>query len=264
MPTQEIEKALSSLLSAQRVLLALDRDGTLMPMVQNPLESKIDKELSEIMNALTFNERITTAVISARSIKMLQEDFDRSRIILAGVYGLEIAIPGNPLLVQDFAQNLAQDIEKLYSNLIARIGSDSEIIFERDPYSLCAWFPTKTKVGQNELAEDLKDLLQHLPKLELHRFTDGLEVLPQMKWDKANAMEVIATHVFPEKMQGTYFYAGDASSDEPVFRWVNEHKGISVRVGNDKIETQAKFCVPDVAAMRNLLRKVAEKRLYVS
>jgi trehalose 6-phosphate phosphatase len=255
MPLAKIEEAISSLFSAEQVLLGLDRDGTLMPIEHNPLESKMDSELNKVMTALTQKSGVTTAVISARSIKMLQEDFDRNKVILAGVYGLEISIPGNPLIVQEFAQNLAKDIEKLYADLIAKIGADHKIIFETDPYSLCAWFSTNTKIGQNDLAEALQELLQDVPKLELHQFPDGLEVLPRMRWDKANAMEVIADHVFSQNA-GCYFYAGDASSDEPVFRWVNEREGVSVRVGNDEKETQAKYRVPDVEAMRSLLKTI--------
>ena len=48
-------------------------------------------------------------------------------------------------------------------------------------------------------------------------------------------------------------YIGDSDSDEPAFAWVNNHQGITVRVGQST-ESTAQFSVKSPKEVREILK----------
>src|SRR5277367_971151 len=191
MPIQdlvELEKALPLLMRADRLLVALDRDGTIVPHRTDPFESKVDQELKEIIATLVKAPQIIVAIVSARAIDILEQDFDRSEVILAGVYGLEIAIPGRKLLVQEAAGNVAPDVNRLRAELIGFTAPDTGAVMEADDYSVYLSWNAVSPADREKMEKTATALIQRFPKMQLNVLRRGLEFLPRMEWDKSMAL----------------------------------------------------------------------------
>jgi trehalose 6-phosphate phosphatase len=252
----ELEKPLSRLMRTNRLLVALDRDGTIVPHRTDPFESKVDQELKEIFSELVKSPRIIVAILSARAIDILEQDFDRGELILAGVYGLEISIPGRKLLVQEPARNVATDVNQLRAELIPFTAADTGAVMEADAYSVYLSWQAVSPTGREKMEKAATALIQCFPSMQLNVLRHGLEFLPRMEWDKSMALDAIVAEILPPDMTCSYLYAGDAPADEPAFRWVNERNGISIKVGDDGGSSQAKFKLKDIESAREMLRLI--------
>ena len=81
-------------------LIALDRDGTIVPYANRPEEATVDGKLRGLIADLCSGSGINVAIISARSTAQLRGDFDSLGAILAGNYGLEVLFPDGKELIQ--------------------------------------------------------------------------------------------------------------------------------------------------------------------
>jgi trehalose 6-phosphate phosphatase len=257
----ELEKALSPLMSAERFLVALDRDGTTIPHRTDPFESKVDQELREIVTRLVKLPRIILAIVSARSLDILEQDFDRSEVILAGVYGLEIAIPGRKLLVQEAAGNVAPEVNQLRAELMEFTAPEIGAVMEADAYSVYLSWQAVSQAGREQMEKTATALIQGFPNMQMNVLRNGIEFLPRMEWDKSMALDAIVAQVVPSDATCSYLYAGDAAADEPVFRWVNHRGGLSIKLGEDGDDTQAKFKLKEIESLREFLRIICRTML---
>jgi len=256
----ELEKKLSSLLEHEHVFVGLDRDGTIVPHMDNPLQSLADQELCDLIDALAQCRGISVGIISARALDVLERDFGRDLIALAGVYGLEISIPGKPLIIQDFAQKVVPDIKHIRDKLAEFASPEMGAIMERDLYSVWLGWRRMSEANKAEMVASARAITAQYSAMELNLLDDGLEIVPKTTWNKASAMEKIVAEVFPPKTTFACIYAGDAPADESVFRWVNERQGLSIFVGGTGAETAAEFRLENIHGVRELLKQICLSR----
>src|SRR5579871_6346351 len=76
--------------SAERLSLFLDFDGTLSPIVADPGMAQLGMGIHSLLTALARAARITTTVISGRSVEDLYARIGVDGLIYAGNHGLEI------------------------------------------------------------------------------------------------------------------------------------------------------------------------------
>lgn len=77
--------------SGKRIVVFLDYDGTLTPIVQNPDAALLAPAMREVVRAVSYD--FPTAVISGRSRAKVEEFVRLSTIFYAGSHGLDIRGP---------------------------------------------------------------------------------------------------------------------------------------------------------------------------
>ncbi len=90
-------QAVSTLAATERLLVALDFDGTLSPLVDAPMDARMLPAARAALEALTVTPATTVALVSGRSIadlRVIAEHRDDSPILLAGSHGAEHWVPG--------------------------------------------------------------------------------------------------------------------------------------------------------------------------
>lgn len=88
---------LEQLAATEHLLVALDFDGTLSPLVDVPMEARMTAEARAAVDALVATPDTTVALVSGRSLHDLREiaeHNDDSAILLAGSHGAEFWVPG--------------------------------------------------------------------------------------------------------------------------------------------------------------------------
>lgn len=89
---------IDELAETERLLVALDFDGTLSPLVDVPMHARMAPAARDAVDALVAAPDTTVAFVSGRSLHDLREiaeHTDASPILLAGSHGAEFWLPGS-------------------------------------------------------------------------------------------------------------------------------------------------------------------------
>jgi trehalose-phosphatase len=78
---------------APQLLLLLDFDGTLTPLVDQPADARLPAETRQVLETLATRRNCQVAVISGRSLEDIKARVPVPGVILAGNHGLEIQGP---------------------------------------------------------------------------------------------------------------------------------------------------------------------------
>ena len=188
------------------------------------------------------------AIVSGRSLEVLDTMLVPPRLPAAGLHGLELRMPDGTV------ENVAHRTTGL-SALRARFASlareDPRLVVEDKGSSLALHYRRAP-----ERERELRDLVAGAVRRDAgHHVMQGkmvLEVRPAHA-DKGTAVtRFLETPPFAGR---TPVIAGDDVTDEDAFAAVNRRGGISVKVGAG--ETEATCRVPDVAALHDWLAGIA-------
>ncbi len=89
-----LEEVAARVGAATQILLFLDYDGTLTPIVDDPRRATLDPATRELVAALSRGEGLRVAVISGRALADVRRRVGLPNVVYAGNHGLEIEGPG--------------------------------------------------------------------------------------------------------------------------------------------------------------------------
>jgi len=255
--SDSVEKTLQSLaceLHRGHLLLGLDRDGTLVPIADRPEEAKMAPPVAELVHELAARPDITVAIVSARSNAMLQADLPYQNIIFAGNYGVEIRFPDRTEIVQELALASIPHLHKVRNKLGEFTRPGINAILEDHGFSLCLHWHTVPVEERQQLHDTMEELHDRHHELLFRKLPTSYEVLPQMEWNKGQALQTITSHIngVDEKLK-SFIYIGDSDADEAAFAWVNAKQGISVKVASAGGSTASNFQISDTTEVLQLL-----------
>lgn len=252
------------------LFIGLDRDGTLVPFSEHPERALVDLSVRFLLNELADLANTKVAIVSARSLKYLLNDFGNHKIILAGNYGFEILFPGSQADVQEFAKNNEPHIEFIAQLLAPLTSTDTGAILDHHGLSLCLHWHCAKKERYEYIHKFIESLSATYDHVEFRKLPTSYEIISKTDWTKACALEHIAKQIdtlsrinepSPQSAPNSfYIFAGDSASDEPAFAWVNERDGASIRVGNAQEPTHAKYKLPGVGSLHDFLALVLDSR----
>ncbi|GGH16386.1 trehalose-phosphatase [Silvibacterium dinghuense] len=237
--------------SSSRVVLLLDFDGTLAPLVQRPELAALPQPTRAALTALQSSPRVTLAFISGRALADL-----RSRVglnaIYAGNHGLEIEGPGLDFHGVDLIQSTevlravsAKLAEKLHAIPGAQVEdkqSSLSVHYRNVDPSLA---PRVKQITQSVTASYTNFVVLHEGKLVI-------EVRPRVDWHKGKAAEWILQQI--ASPAPLIIAMGDDRTDEDIFRSVPD--SISIKVGEGP--TSARFRVGDPGEVGRVLELIRE------
>jgi trehalose 6-phosphate phosphatase len=242
----EIPRILDRLCTADRVVLALDFDGTLAPIVDQPDQAAIPDETVRILRELVTVKKLCLAIVSGRSIGDL-----RSRTgldcILAGNHGLEISGAGIHFL-HDRAAGLQQAVELACGDLASAHEGVPDVLIENKALT--------ATVHYRQVPCDLEGWIEVTTRMVLQPYSRWLkvrparkawEIYPRVNWNKGAALRLIADHIGPETV---VVCAGDDYTDEAMFR--TSPDCISIQVGG-RCPTASRYSVAGPAELAAFL-----------
>ncbi len=213
----EIQKRLSG----KDLLLCLDFDGTLAPIVEQPETAAMPDAIIAIIQEL--KERYPIAVISGRNLADL-----RKRVGLEGVTyegnngadmeGLSAFESGRPLMIEFLTA-----ARNAFSSFPGVQIEDKEMTASIHFRRISPMFLEHFLSAFRRLAGDFKDTLIISEERKV------FEIRPQGTWNKGDAVLRLMEGVFKGRFP---VYIGDDSSDEAGFRAVRG-EGLSVSVGGN-------------------------------
>jgi trehalose 6-phosphate synthase/phosphatase len=248
MDQRAFQRLYSDYRSASSRIMFLDYDGSIVPLAKTPEQAPPDKEILEILEAISKDPRNTVIVISGRDRQPLERWFGSLPIGLIAEHGLWIRRCGEEWeMTRQVSDEWKEEIRPILERYVDRT---PETFVEEKEYSLAWHFrkadPDLTRIRSIELREDLmlrtKNL--HLALLE------GDKVV-EIK--NADITKGVAVHRWLTK--GTYDFIlaiGDDRTDEDLFAAIPK-EGYTMKVGPDP--SRARFSIRSVEEVRTLLRR---------
>ena len=217
---------------AEHILLLIDYDGTLTPIVQRPELANLSTEVKECLQELAGSPRLTLGIISGRTLGDLQKMVDINGIIYVGNHGMEIEGPGvsfvNPAARQavPLLHSLWKDISKAITDIKGARIDDKELTLSLH-YRL---------VDEAQLGE-LRCIFNGMVKtplasgqIKITPSKKAYDIRPAVDWDKGKAIEFIAQEITGE-IKPLMLFMGDDVTDYDGFRVADKNGGISIYVG---------------------------------
>ncbi|MDD7943556.1 trehalose-phosphatase [Microbacterium sp. NE2HP2] len=249
-----LAEAVARAASARHLLIALDFDGTLAPLVDEPMSARMLPAARDALARLAHAPATTVALVSGRTLEHLAEISERepdSRIHLAGSHGAEFWHPG-----ADSAHDSDSDVS-LRDELTARaeqmIGGLDGAWIEHKRFGFALHTRLADRKQAAEAATRIDDLVRtEAPAWRRRTGQDILEFASRHE-GKDSAVRSLRDRVGADVV----FFAGDDVTDEDALASL-EPGDVGIRVGGG--ETVAQYRVADAAALAVLLGRLAEAR----
>lgn len=242
---------------AQQVLLTLDYDGTLSPIVDQPEQAILPTETKKSLTRLSNMEKYIVGVISARSLEDVRARVGIDWLIYAGNHGLEINGRGMVFIHPEAVQQ-KESVNQAFLQLQQGLDHLTGVTVEHKGLSLTVHY----RLSPDNLVRQVKETVHAIADpfltsgtLVLSSGKMAIEIRPQVTWGKGEAIQEIQ-RAFPQASMPVYF--GDDLPDEDAFTAVQAVGGFGVFVGPTGAATSALYRVNSPQEVDESLRLMAQ------
>lgn len=244
---EHLDEIGATLGGAPHLLLGLDFDGTLAPIVAHPEDAAMSAETVSILRSLAARSDVTVAIVSGRALADLKSFVDID-VILAGNHGLEISGRGLNFHHAEAEKSRAR-LHQICEQLCRRLLSTPGAWVEDKGLTASVHFRNSEESARDNAARLVYAAVESGNRDMIIRKGDQvLEIRPRTDWDKGSAMRWIRDQL-PDRC-APVCYVGDDETDEDVFSAV---KGVTIRVG-DSDATAARFFLDGPKQVTEFLR----------
>lgn len=239
-----------------RLVLLLDFDGTLAPIVPRPEMAAMPDDTRRALDRLMARPGVEVAVVSGRGMADVRERAAIPGIAYAGNHGMEIHGAGLERVHPEAAaarpalEDAAGEIERGLAGIDGAFVEDKEL-------TLSIHF----RQAADREAEVRRVVMDAADGREGLKVTEGkmvLEVRPRVEWDKGRAVLFLLGEMRPPS-GAPVLYLGDDTTDEDAFRAVAEWgaSGEGVLVAESPRPTSAHARLHDPSEVAGLFAALA-------
>ncbi|GAA5028093.1 trehalose-phosphatase [Microbacterium fluvii] len=252
----EADAALARVASTDTLLVALDFDGTLAPLVDEPMTARMTPQTRHAVAALVALPRTTVAFVSGRSLHDLREiaeHDDASRVLLAGSHGVEFWTPEHGVAVPADAEDEQKRRDRLRARAEAAVADRPGVWIEPKSFG----FGLHTRLSSPEDSAAANEAVDALVAAEAPhwRRRTGHNIVEFAFRHEGKDTAVAALR---ETTGATaVLFAGDDVTDEDAIASLGA-RDLGVRVGEGR--SSAAVRVADIPAFAALLTRLAAMR----
>lgn len=259
---REVRTALRAFAAFPRVLVAVDFDGTLAPLVTDPLQARALPGGLEALREAAALPGVTTAVVSGRdldTLALLTGIGVEDGITLVGSHGAQTSRPGVGV---SGSTTGAAGLDESATRLLGVLGDELEQIRLRCPAVRLEHKPAAVVLHTRGVERPMAEQAT-AAALEVGARHEGVHVIPgkevvELSVSPADKGTALKTLALASRSDAT-LYLGDDTTDERAFAALDPLSGdLTVKVGGGT--TVALHRVPDPGAVVELLRLFVEAR----
>jgi len=244
--TDELRARLSEWLRRRPLLVALDFDGVLAPIVEQPEAARALPGTDELLERLAAIEGVHVALVSGRaltSLRAVAQVAPGSRLVLVGSHGAEV--DGTDVQLDDDARDA---LASVHSAFLALAADRPGVHVETKP----AGVVLHTRRAARDVAAQVTDAALAAADRPGCHVTQGKEVVEVsvVETGKGVALERLRAELGAVGV----LYVGDDVTDENAFAVLGEND-IGIKVGDG--DTRAAWRVADPEHVQDLLHLLA-------
>jgi trehalose 6-phosphate phosphatase len=233
--------------AARGILLLLDFDGTLSPIVEDPGDAVLPAAVRKWLRSIARRKNIRLGIVTGRSLDDMMKRAGLRNLIIAANHGMEIYRDGRALLRK--GKGYRKPIAQLAGRLSKALGGIPGVGVEDKGLSVVVHFRKVPPRMRGEVKKIARSTARPWLKRHNLQLTGGkmiLEVRPALIWNKGRAVLWIWRHLAPSWVP---IYVGDDTTDEDAFAALRPY-GLTIRIGR-KRETHAEYYVPSIKTIIN-------------
>ncbi|KAL3633978.1 hypothetical protein CASFOL_021032 [Castilleja foliolosa] len=247
----------------KQIVVFLDYDGTLSPIVDDPDCAFMTNEMREAVKDVA--KLFPTAIVSGRCRAKVYNFVRLPELYYAGSHGMDIKGPskghrkGNPVLCQP-AREFLPMIDEVHKALVEKIKYIPGALVENNKFCLSVHYRRVEEKRWVELADQVKLVIKDYQELKLSQGRKVLEIRPMIKWDKGNALEFLLESLgYAESNKVFPVYIGDDRTDEDAFKVLrNRGQGLGILVSKVPKETNASYSLQEPSEVMQFLKRLME------
>lgn len=255
----DVRAAIAGVVASDRLLVALDFDGTLSPLEDDPMAARMLPAARAALDALEAAPETLVALVSGRSLsdlRIIAEHLDDSPLLLAGSHGAEFWLPGEGVVAHDDEPGDAELRDALRAHAELATAGLAGVWIE----------PKRFGFGVHTRRSTAADAA------EANRVVDALVAAEAPHWRRRTGQNIVeyafrhegkdsAIAELRERTDASaVLFAGDDVTDEDALESLGDGD-LGVHVGTRP--TAATLSVPDIAALAELLVVIAGERSAV-
>ncbi|MFH1190962.1 MAG: trehalose-phosphatase [Candidatus Omnitrophota bacterium] len=249
---------IKELLRNKFILLLLDYDGTLTPIVKTPSKAVIHKNTKELLQKLSRSFYCKIGILSGRKLEDIKNIVGIGGIVYAGNHGLEIEGAKIKFKSQvtsrlkSIIRNIAKDMQKRLSGIKGALVEDKGLTLSIhyrlvDKKDMPVFEKIISEVTSPYIARN---------KIKVNAGKKVYEIKPPVKWDKGKAaLWFLARQQFILGVKNALpVYIGDDITDEDAFKAL-KRKGLTVFVGKSG-SSKADYYLKNTEEVAKFLRSI--------
>ncbi len=250
-----LESALTRLAASDRLLVALDFDGTLAPLEDEPMNARAIPDAATAVAELAALPDTPVAFVSGRSLhdlREISEHADESLIHLAGSHGAEFWVAGEGLLPtddDDAAHTLRDELREAMTECTAGLEG---VWVEPKTFG----FGIHTRVASPEDAQAAREAADRLvaERAPHWRRRTGHNIVEYSFRHEGKDSAIAALR---ERLGATaVLFAGDDVTDEDALASLGEDD-LGIRVGDGETAASVRVAgIPELAAALHRLARI--------
>jgi trehalose 6-phosphate phosphatase len=239
------------------MLIALDFDGTIAPIVPHPDDAQLLPQARPALNQLAHRDDTEIALVSGRSLRDLVTRISIADVYYAGNHGLEIHGPGLHDTVPA-ALELQPAVQRCCAALRAALDGIKGVYLEDKRLSLSVHYRmVDDPAEQAHVQQTVQRVFdQNQAGLKLTTGKRVIEVRPDVDWHKGKALLYIIEEIEMARGAAMFpMFVGDDKTDEDGFAALPT-TGAGVLVGSANAATAAACYVNDPEEAVKLLEQL--------
>jgi trehalose-phosphatase len=236
----------------RRLVIFLDYDGTLTPIVSRPEQATLSISTREVLRELA--NLVPVAILSGRDLDDVRRLVDIDGIVYAGSHGFDIAGPRG--LRKQVATEFLSIIDLAEKELKEKLAGIPGALVERKRFSIAAHYRNVAGSDVSKVEQAVNKIAAHHSELRRIDNKKVYELQPNIDWNKGKAVLWLLQAL---ELDGVFpIYIGDDLTDEDVFRALKE-RGAGIVVNKQPRLTAARYALKDPVEVERFLRDLSAR-----
>jgi trehalose-phosphatase len=244
------------------LIIMLDVDGTLAPIVSRPEDATVSPATRDVLGRLIAMPDVHVILVSGRSASDAYGIVGVERVWTVGNHGFEVVTPSGELETDPDLADQSAAIAQAARELEPIVSAVKGAKLENKRWTLSVHY----RLAAREAVPRLRAEVERVALGLRLRMTDGkeiVEVRPVAHVDKGTAVVMLGERLHAFDEGASIVFAGDDRTDEDAFRALRARspRAVTIRVDESGQEqTAAEIRLRDPAAVQEFLEWLAARR----
>ncbi|NIR59900.1 MAG: trehalose-phosphatase, partial [Gammaproteobacteria bacterium] len=246
----ERQAELAETLSARRLAVFLDYDGTLSPIVEDYTKAVLSQGMRDTVARLA--RRHPVAIISGRDLANLRELVGLESVYYAGSHGFDLAGPDGRRTRLGEGEKFVPDLDAAERALRQRLSGIEGHAVERKAFAIAVHYRRVPDAHVSRVESLVDEVVAAHAGLRKGHGKKVFQVQPDTDWDKGRALTWLLDHLGLDDPGVLPIYIGDDLTDEDAFRALCG-RGLGVVLRDGRRNTSADCALTDPSDVQRFL-----------